>query len=92
MGRRGMYNPIKGPGMAGRPVAVTGGPGRRDTLLMGGAWIGGGRGVGIDTPTLPMTGLKLEFSSAREEPPLLGRSASGVNDLSTFLKALATSA
>ena len=92
IGRRGMYSPIRDPGMACRPVALTGGPGRRDMLLMGGAWMGGGSGVGMDTPTLPMTGLKLEFSSAREEPPLLGRSASGVEDLSTFLKALATSA
>lgn len=90
-----MYIPIKGPGMVGRPAAELEGTGRRDMLPMGGACSGGGRGVGMDmdmdTPPLLITGLRLEFSSVRDDPPLAGRSASGVTDLSTFLKALATS-
>jgi hypothetical protein len=54
--------------------------------LMAG-WTAGSDALPAPTPT----GLRLELSSALEDPPLLGRSASGVTDLSTFLKALVTS-
>ena len=92
MGRRGMYSPIKDPGMAGSPVVVLLGPDSRDMLLAGGACPAGATDAGMDTPRPPLPGLRLELSSAREELLLLlGRSASGVDERSTFLKALATS-